>query len=196
MKSLMSFEMVGGSASSTPNYNKPSSSMFEMLQNNDPAAAFQQIFGEQGYRGEYMDGYSHAAMIERCIDDYNWSLPSSSALEEQRIEMMSHLYDDPQLWENTCMVAFAEHYLTSKAYETFQRQKEIQRQSNIDPIFGGVVWDTWQQDDDQQLPALYKEKGIDYVRLHCNFGDNGYSIGGVAQLTPKIWKTGKSCQKM
>ena len=72
MKSLR-LDMVGGSISSS-SPNKPSSSMFEMLQKNDPATAFQQIFGKQGYRGEYMDGYSHAAMIERCIDDYNWSL--------------------------------------------------------------------------------------------------------------------------
>mmetsp|Transcript_21546 Transcript_21546/g.35229 ORF Transcript_21546/g.35229 Transcript_21546/m.35229 type:complete len:104 (-) Transcript_21546:337-648(-) len=61
--------------------------------------------------------------------------------------------------------------------------------------------DTWQQDDKQQLPALYKEKGIDYVRLHCNFGDSYSSIGGAAQLTPrnlpqfrKLARAAKECQ--
>ena len=84
-----------------------------------------------------------------CMDDYNWLL-SSSELEEERMEMMAHLYDNPQLWEHTCMVAFAEHYLmdtadndglrktSNKAYETFQRQKELQQQSN-NPIFGRYV---------------------------------------------------------
>ena len=101
------------------------------------------------------------------------------------------------------MVAFVERYLmmdddnyeSNKAYETFVRQKDIQ------PIFGGVVWDTWLEDDHQHLPTLYNEKGIDYVRLHCNFGNGNTTIGGVSQFTSdnnplfgKLAGAAKECQ--
>lgn len=165
-----------------------------------------------------MDGYSKAAMMERCRDDYNWSFFKSSEitmqeqrLEQERVDMMSYLYDNSNLWEYVSMVAFAEHYIldvdndttddggnTDKAYETFKRQKE--RQPPNEPIFGGVVWDTWQQDDSKKLPTLYKKNGIDYVRVHCNFGD-GNTIGGATQLTStnnplfgQLARAAKECQ--
>mmetsp|Transcript_21109 Transcript_21109/g.42243 ORF Transcript_21109/g.42243 Transcript_21109/m.42243 type:complete len:396 (-) Transcript_21109:1338-2525(-) len=183
-------------------------SMWQILNTNPSTTAFQTIFAP-GSRGEYMDGYSKAAMMERCHDDYKWSFLEKKdsvpqQVEEERVEMMSHLYENRQLFKYVCMVAFAEHYLmedddwnTSKAYETFMRQQEMQPPD--ESIFGGVVWDTWQQDD--KLPTLYKEKGIDYVRMHCNFGD-GNIIGGAAQLlTPsnnplfgKLARAAKECQ--
>jgi hypothetical protein len=131
------------------------------------------------------------------------------------------------------MVAFSHHYLmdddddgeynnnnNNKAYETFQRQKEQLHQLNLPPIFGGVVWDDWlteEEDDDQEEEevdiinnnlstlALYKEKGIDYVRIHCNFGDDVIIDGSKDndQLLPpssnnalfrKLAKATKKCQ--
>jgi len=161
-----------------------------------------------------MDGYSQDAMMERCRDDYKWSFDEfdnnseeERRLEQERVDMMSYLYDNPKLWEYVSMVAFAEHYLimdngntSNKAYETFLRQKK-DRQSSAEPIFGGVVWDTWQQqDNNNKLPTLYKKREIDYVRLHCNFGDDT-TIGEPKQLTPvnnplfrQLARAAKECQ--
>ena len=34
--------------------------------------AWTTIFGQEGECGEYMDGYSEQAMIDRCMQDYMW----------------------------------------------------------------------------------------------------------------------------
>jgi len=71
---------------------------------NQPSLSAQQawktIFGANGERGEYMDGYSEKAMIERCREDYQWattSTPASASASERRANMMSYLYDDDRL---------------------------------------------------------------------------------------------------
>ena len=162
-----------------------------------------------------MDGYSNAAMMERCRDDYEWDVSTThhnnDEVAKERVDMMSHLYNNTQLWRYVSMVAFSNHYLmdgegynNNKAYETFQRQKEQQHKLNLPPIFGGVVWDDWlTEEDDQSTLARYQEKGIDYVRIHCNFGDD-IMIGGSDNdqlLTPrnnalfgKLAKATKKCQ--
>ena len=145
--------------------------------NTNTTTTFQTIFGIDGQRGEYMDGYSQAAMMERCRDDYKWDIEHSETSKE-RVKMMSHLYDNKMLYEYVNMVAFAEHYLhdDNKAYQTFVKYKKLQPLNQ--PIFAGVVWDNWQQDlqqDDLHLPKM------DYVRMHCNLevapdNDNTYSL--------------------
>jgi hypothetical protein len=100
---------------------------------------------------------------------------------------MSHLYDNGQLWKHVSMVGFAEHYILSddediaKPFATFQRQK--QSQPPEEPIFSGVVLNGWQDAEagavEQRIRAL-KQAGIDYVRLHFDFGSAGAL--GEAQL--------------
>ena len=34
--------------------------------------AWKTVFGDDGERGEYMDGYSEQAMLHRCVEDYLW----------------------------------------------------------------------------------------------------------------------------
>ena len=133
------------------------------------AHAWKTIFGQKGERGEYMDGYSPEAMIERCVEDYHWERetktepgtePSPSDLDaanhslaSRRAAMMAHLYDNDELWKHTSMVAFAEHYVVtgehsesctfSKPYETFRKQRALRPED--EPIFAGVVWEDWER---------------------------------------------------
>jgi len=164
--------------------------------------AFKTIFGESGDRGEYMDGYSRQSMAERCREDYKWEKKfgrDCNDFASQRADMMSHLFNDNErLWKHVSMVAFAEHYvldgdggdegetLTTKPFDTFHKQKQSQQQPRNDPIFGGVVLSDWQKlsgerSSIEQKLADFREKGIDYVRLECNFG-SADDIGGAAQL--------------
>lgn len=195
--------IIGGcNGLATPTTAGSSSSMWHILGAQEPSASFKTIFGEMGERGEYMDGYSKQAMIDRCKEDYKWttfSLFENFATE--RAELMSHLYDNERLWEHVSMVAFAEHYVlgeeTSKPFDTFQRQKDLQAS-----IFSGVVLSDWQAYDDdgmEQKLQAFKEKGIDYVRLECNFG-SADDIGGPAQLADnarfsQLAEAAKKCQK-
>lgn len=139
-----------------------------------------------------MDGYPARAMAGRCAEDYGWA--GAFAAEEfaaERAAMMSRLYNDERLWEHVCMVAFAEHYVLvdddceagiGKPFETFQRQRELVRPHR--KIFSGVVLRDWEAPDvdgiDRKL-SDFKEKGVDYVRLECNFG-SVEEIGGAARL--------------
>ena len=144
--------------------------------------AWRTIFGAQGERGEYMDAYAPSAMIQRCQEDYQWDNHNTD-LAVERATMMSHLYDKHDLWNNVCMVAFAEHYVLtptnnnidggalSKPFVTFQRHQTSQQLGKEPPIFGGVVWSDWgSYCDDQEKIETFKNRGIDYVRLECNFG--------------------------
>jgi len=140
-----------------------------------------------------MDGYSEDAMMARCAEDYRWARKfSADAFASERASMMSHLYDNGRLWEHVSMVAFAEHYVLvdddfgeetaiAKPFVTFQRQREILSPGRI---FGGVVLSDWEGLDNngiEQKLAAFKEKGIDYVRIECNFG-LADDIGGTTQL--------------
>ena len=170
--------------------------MWQILDTQSPTEAWKGIFGKNGERGEYMDGYTPQAMLNRCQEDYKWSNAfQSDQFESQRSDMMSHLYDNQQLWTAVCMVAFAEHYvLTSddeketttmlkKPFHTFQRHKAIQSQGD-EPIFSGVVLSNWKSYDETGIANIltaFKGKGIDYVRLECNFG-SAEDIGGPDQL--------------
>ena len=162
-----------------------SSNMWHILETQPPAHVFRTIFGEKGERGEYMDGYSKESMIERCIEDYRWRTPTTFSQEDaisiERAKMMSHLYNNKDLWKYVCMVAFAEHYLLTdddvddeeiaKPFETFQRQKGSQPAD--EPIFSGVVLSDWDDCDDyriQEKLTAFRKKEIDYVRVECNFG--------------------------
>ncbi|CAJ1932740.1 unnamed protein product [Cylindrotheca closterium] len=149
-----------------------------------------------------MDGYSQQAMTDRCMEDYGWNsllLESSSSsssssttaiIQTERAEMMAHLYSNPELYQYTSMVAFAEHYVlpssspssssssSSKPLQTFLQQQKA-KQPFEDPIFAGVVWDDWQMIGDNDHYANHNKKennklsqfrqaGMDYVRIHCN----------------------------
>lgn len=165
-------------------------------QQSSPARAFHTIFGGRGERGEYMDGYSARAMAGRCAEDYGWAETlSPEDLASERAEMMARLYDDEGLWEHVSMVAFAEHYIPAdgedgsgeksvlaKPFVTFRRRRDSWPRDR--PIFCGVVLSDWEARDGDgigQKLAAYKERGIDYVRLACNFGE-AKDIGGAAQL--------------
>ena len=174
--------------------------------------AWKTIFGEHGERGEYMDGYSKDAMFQRCQEDYKWQTKfAPETFLSERADMMSHLYDNDRLWNHVSMVAFADHYVleneeetTIKPFETFRRQKDSQPQDR--PIFGGVVLSDWEQQQqaegiDQKLKA-FRQKGIDYVRLGCDFGSI-IDIGVPAELVnnplfrerfARLAKAAKACQ--
>ena len=47
--------------------------LWHLLENQPRTEAWKTIFGANGERGEYMDGYSEEAMFNRCIEDYKWS---------------------------------------------------------------------------------------------------------------------------
>jgi len=171
--------------------------------------AWKTIFGEHGERGEYMDGYSQNAMIQRCQEDYRWDTKiAPETFLSERADMMSHLYSNSnsnsnhRLWEHVGMVAFADHCVIEnneeekttiihkrKPFETFMRQKESRPQDR--PIFAGVVLSNWeeeQQPQQQQAEGIsktlkaFQRKGIDYVRLECNFGSSIDDIGGPTEF--------------
>eukprot|EP00531_Pseudo-nitzschia_arenysensis_P020592 CAMPEP_0116147288 /NCGR_PEP_ID=MMETSP0329-20121206/17673_1 /TAXON_ID=697910 /ORGANISM="Pseudo-nitzschia arenysensis, Strain B593" /LENGTH=366 /DNA_ID=CAMNT_0003643203 /DNA_START=213 /DNA_END=1309 /DNA_ORIENTATION=- len=147
-----------------------------------PSQAWKHVFGEHGERGEYMDGYSEMAMTTRCQEDYKWEeVFDSEDFSSERANMMSHLYNNEQLWVYTNMVAFADHYVLNpeKPFETFLKQKES-RPEELPPIFGGVVWKGW-EDPQDNAPTTFSEAGIDYVRMECNFGMDE-DIGGASNL--------------
>ena len=133
------------------------------------------MFGESGERGEYMDGYSEQAMLERCEQDYKWAkrfsresflserakmvshararrLPRLTVCGAPLFSQMSHLYANEQLWTHVCMVGFAEHYvLTNGTEEDIAKPFDtfqLQKRSRPPeaPIFGGVVLQGWQDD--------------------------------------------------
>ena len=153
--------------------------------------AWNTIFGASGERGEYMDAYGKQAMLDRCMEDYNWGDKfSTREIPAERAHMMSHLYDNAQLWEYVSMVGFAEHYIldltddedVTQPFAVFQKHQGSQPAEK--PIFSGVVFDDWQNVASpaaEQKIAAFKEKGIDYIRLHCNFG-SADKIGGAAKL--------------
>ena len=169
---------------------QPSQRMWQLLEDDERARAWTTIFGAKGERGEYMDGYSEQAMLDRSEEDYKWRskfLPQSFA--SQRAKMMSHLYDNAELWDYVSMVGFAEHYVLpsrdddiAMPFRTFQRQKQLQPAQK--PIFSGVILRDWQTTNteavEQKLTA-FKEKGIEYIRLECNLG-SAHEIGEAAQL--------------
>jgi len=191
---MMTFAVIGGCNYGVDAWS--ASSMWQMLDTQPPMQAWRIIFGENGERGEYMDGYSKQSMIERCIEDYKWERTFSSpdSFASERADMMSHLYDNEQLWKYVSMVAFAEHYVltdddgeeeTVKPFNTFQAHKHSQPPE--EPIFSGVVLSDWQSYDEDGIDeklAVFKKKGIDYVRLECNLG-SADDIGGAAQLADK-----------
>ena len=177
---VQALTMTAGSSSSSR-----SSSMWKLL-DHSPPCAWNTIFGRHdGERGEYMDAYSPAAMLQRCQDDYHWDHHHHhhhlQPVAVERATMMSHLYDNEPLWKSVCMVAFAEHYVLtnitnnndgvplSQPFHTFQRHQASQRVRQQPPIFGGVVWSEWDACEEETLKA-YKNQGIDYVRLECNLG--------------------------
>mmetsp|Transcript_2882 Transcript_2882/g.6282 ORF Transcript_2882/g.6282 Transcript_2882/m.6282 type:complete len:373 (-) Transcript_2882:299-1417(-) len=146
-----------------------------------------------------MDGYSPQAMLSRCIEDYGWDVTKCN-LASERANMMAGLYDNEDLWDYVSMVAFAEHYVVvptpttnneddkdiffTKPYETFQRYRD--RQPQHLPIFGGVVMSHWEACDESERDetlASYAQRGIDYVRLECNFGSiDDIGEGGASRL--------------
>ena len=212
--SILVVIIIGGCTTSSSNgvvmallsdSSSTTTSMWNVFETQQPSSpvqqAFHTIFGIKGERGEYMDGYSKQSMIERCIEDYRWSSASAAAItttattttistSTERANMMSHLYNNKDLWKYVCMVAFAEHYVltggvndvvdsssddkaitTAKPFETFQKQKDSQ--PSDEPIFSGVVFSDWESSDDfriQEKLSTFREKRIDYVRLECNFG--------------------------
>lgn len=193
--------------------NSSSRSMWHVFGEKSSRRAFQTIFGDMGDRGEYMDGYSKEAMIDRCKEDYKWERTLSiDEFPSERAHMMSHLYDNDKLWEHVSMVAFAEHYVLapetlviSKPFGVFQRQKALQPEEK--QIFGGVVWKDWEiaceeSVIDQKLMA-FRRKEIDYVRLELNFGTVN-DIKGPEELSDnklfykrfdKLAKAAKGCQE-
>ena len=48
----------------------PQQRLWDMFE--DSSQAWKIVFGADGERGEYMDGYSEQAMLDRCAEDYNW----------------------------------------------------------------------------------------------------------------------------
>ena len=185
--------------------------LYETL-NASSKDAWKYIFGQNGQRGEYMDGYSAKAMLQRCTDDYKWGNKfSSEDIPSERAKMMSHLYDNNALWEHVCMVAFAEHYVItdckdiSKPYDTFKRQKHSQPDRL--PIFSGVAFSNWHmydEDGTEQKLKTFKKNGIDYVRLECNLGCSVDDIQAPEQLSNNILfktrfnqlsSTAKACQE-
>ena len=90
---------------------------------------------------------------------------------------MSYFFDDERLWKHVSLVGFAEHYVLNDEdggwtpFAMFQRQKKARAPE--DAIFGGVILNDWQDLDARgvELRVLaFKEAGIDYIRLHCDFG--------------------------
>ena len=202
------------SASSSPTTTSSHrSTLWNILETSDGVAqAFSTIFGMNGERGEYMDGYSPEAMLERCLDDYLWT----AAVDEdtntcQRAVMMSHLYRNTELYKYTTMIAFAEHYifghptkpelLLTLPYQAFQKFQQKQA-STENPIFAGVVWNSWRDssaDTRTEILEKYKSLGVDYVRLECNFG-TAEEIGppsnlASSKLLPQLCKCIKLCQR-
>ena len=101
-----------GFSAPTTTTSSTTTSMWQILDTKQTSEAWKIIFGSKGERGEYMDGYSKQAMLERCQEDYKW--PETFELSDfvtERAKMMSHLYDNEQLWKYVCMVAFAEYYV-------------------------------------------------------------------------------------
>jgi len=157
-----------------------------------------------------MDGYSSNAMEERCVEDYKWATkmgpPSSpdASFAAERASMMSYLYDSDELWPHTCMIAFAEHYVDDddlrRPFRTVQRRKALQAPDM--PVFIGVVLSGWQECDEAGIEsqlAAFRDRGIDYVRLDCNFGAAD-TIGGASQLAhdPRFGRlaaAAKACQE-
>ena len=165
----------------------PQQRLWDMFE--DSSQAWKIVFGADGERGEYMDGYSEQAMLDRCAEDYNWrSKFSPETFPRERANMMSHLFDNAQLWAHVSLVGFAEHYVLNydddiaKPFDTFQRQKKVQPAQQ--PIFGGVVLTGWQDggmEVVEQRIATLRENDIEYIRLECNLG-SADEIGGAAQL--------------
>ncbi|KAL7546589.1 hypothetical protein ACHAWF_009927 [Thalassiosira exigua] len=163
-----------------------------------------------------MDGYSPGAMAARCAEDYGWADAGGrddGRLASERAAMMAHLYDEPELWGNVSMVAFAEHYVLTddgdggaiaRPFETFRRQRSARPPDR--PVFAGVVladWEALGEDGVDEKLLTYERRGIDYVRLECNFGE-ARDLGGPERLAedPKIRdrfrrlaKAARACQK-
>ena len=168
--------------------------LWQILENRQPAQAWRTIFGDKGERGEYMDGYAEQAMLKRCREDYGYAAKFSPPdFPSERALMMSHLYDNAELYKSVCMVCFAEHYLLgisdadiAQPFNTFQRHQKLRPAET--PIFAGVVFSGWQDEasagpqkaTEQKLVAL-KERGVDYIRLECNLG-SADEIGTPEQL--------------
>ena len=179
-------------AAAVASSTQQSQHLWSILEDTEQVQAWKTVFGDDGERGEYMDGYSEQAMLDRCVEDYRWRSKFSPELfASQRAKMMSHLYDNQQLWDYVCMVGFADHYVLSvdediaKPFDTFQRQKQAQPAET--PIFGGVVLRGWDIVDEGGAEAVekkmcaFKAKGIDYIRLECSLG-SPFEIGGAECL--------------
>jgi len=181
--------LSGPSKVASSNSSRSLWNIFETAES--PAQAFRTIFGEHGERGEYMDGYSETAMMDRCLEDYKWNQNDESNqqmdnLALERAAMMSHLYDNDELWKYVCLVAFAEHYvLTSDKQEENLLARPLEtvlkhqsKRSSETPIFAGVVFRNWETCELLRSKLNdYKTAGIDYVRLECNLGNKGRDIG-------------------
>lgn len=160
-----------------------------------------------------MDGYSEQAMIDRCLEDYHWNNnktycnDDSSLLAKERAEMMAHLYSSPELYQYTSMVAFAEHYvfptttskkndIIGKPLKTFLQQKA--QQSEKEPIFAGVVWSDWENnnlnDNDHKKLSKFRQHGIEYVRMHCNLGYIRDNEEAFHQLLHSLARAAQQCQ--
>lgn len=178
----------------------PRPSLWKLLEAPD---AWKTVFGENGQRGEYMDGYSSQAMLQRCREDYFWNNDDDDEiLLQKRAQMMVDLYDHEPLWTHVCMVAFAEHYVLgggveSQPFRTFYKHQLLQSEES--PIFGGVVYRDWQEESNIKL-SIFQKIGVDYVRLECNFG-TAEDIGSPENLskTPKfeqLANVAKTCQSL
>ena len=196
-----------------------SRSLWRILDEEPVAKAWKIIFGKDGERGEYMDGYTKEDMLQRCTEDYKWtpSIFPKDQLCAERAKMMSHLYDNERLWEYVSMVAFAEHYVLpdeaedeaasmGRPFETFQTHKVLQSVQGDRPIFSGVILRDWESDESsvEQKLKEFQLKGIDYVRFECNFGsardiDSPSHIAtnpNFSQRFEKLAGGAKACQDM
>ena len=63
--------------------------LWRILEGKQQTQAWKTIFGDQGERGEYMDGYSEEAMFSRCQEDYKWSSKfAPDAFPSERAKMV------------------------------------------------------------------------------------------------------------
>ena len=75
---------------------QPPRRLWHMLAQQDRSRAWKTVFGESGERGEYMDGYSEQAMLDRCEQDYKWA---------KRFSRESFLSERAKMVSRTCHAA-------------------------------------------------------------------------------------------
>ena len=78
--------LVRGSTALVPASDQQTAQrLWQIFDQPDRARAWKAVFGENGERGEYMDGYSESAMFDRCDEDYKWTkkFPPEAFLSER-----------------------------------------------------------------------------------------------------------------